>query len=211
MDSFGKDHPRERIFDSAVRLFARKGYHGVGVREIAGDAGVNISMISYYFGGKVGLLREIIDRFFESYFESVRDFFDSDREPSFIIKEYINRLVKLILDNPDLCSVGFFELPYDTPEIAQFKSEKVAFIKDMAQDKIFRRIFGSELDIKTMAILGPAFISMVFSHFLLKDLVRYLFPDKFDEAFYRQYCDLLSAFFLRGIEGVAKIRLDVVS
>jgi len=51
---------RENIIASAVPLFAAKGLNGVSVRELAGAAGVNLSMISYYFGGKEGLYAAVL-------------------------------------------------------------------------------------------------------------------------------------------------------
>lgn len=51
---------RENIIASAIPLFAAKGLNGVSVRELASAAGVNLSMISYYFGGKEGLYAAIL-------------------------------------------------------------------------------------------------------------------------------------------------------
>jgi TetR/AcrR family transcriptional regulator len=51
---------RQRIIDAALHEFAAKGYAGARVREIAGRAGVNTQLISYYFGGKEGLYNEIL-------------------------------------------------------------------------------------------------------------------------------------------------------
>jgi TetR/AcrR family transcriptional regulator len=51
---------RENIIAAAVPLFAAKGLNGVSVREVAGAAGVNLSMISYYFGGKEGLYAAVL-------------------------------------------------------------------------------------------------------------------------------------------------------
>jgi len=51
---------RENIIASAIPLFAAKGLNGVSVRELAGAAGVNLSMISYYFGGKEGLYAAVL-------------------------------------------------------------------------------------------------------------------------------------------------------
>ncbi len=48
---------------AAAKLFAEQSYSKVGIRSIAKEAGVNSAMISYYFGGKQGLLREIFTRF----------------------------------------------------------------------------------------------------------------------------------------------------
>jgi AcrR family transcriptional regulator len=46
---------------SAMRLFAQKGLHGVGVREIARGAGVNVNLISYYFKTKEDLYARLIE------------------------------------------------------------------------------------------------------------------------------------------------------
>ena len=62
-----KRNAKQRIFDTSVSLFARKGYAGVGIREIAKKAGVNISMINYYYEGKVGILKEIINQCYDKY------------------------------------------------------------------------------------------------------------------------------------------------
>jgi AcrR family transcriptional regulator len=44
--------PRDRIMKAAERLFATKGLHGAGVREIAREANVNGNLISYHFKSK---------------------------------------------------------------------------------------------------------------------------------------------------------------
>lgn len=48
---------REKLVKAAKNLFARKGYDGTTVKELADEAGVNVSLVSYYFGGKEGLYR----------------------------------------------------------------------------------------------------------------------------------------------------------
>jgi TetR/AcrR family transcriptional regulator len=51
---------REHIIAAAVPLFAAKGLNGVSVRELASASGVNLSMISYYFGGKEELYAAVL-------------------------------------------------------------------------------------------------------------------------------------------------------
>lgn len=51
---------RENIIAAAIPLFAAKGLNGVSVRELTAAAGVNLSMISYYFGGKEGLYAAVL-------------------------------------------------------------------------------------------------------------------------------------------------------
>src|ERR1700731_1970406 len=51
---------RKKLLDAARDLFPRYGYRGVSSRQIGAAAGVNFAMIRYYFGGKPGLYREIL-------------------------------------------------------------------------------------------------------------------------------------------------------
>ncbi|NCB09490.1 MAG: TetR/AcrR family transcriptional regulator, partial [Bacteroidia bacterium] len=50
-----------KIMNAAIVLFANKGYESTTTREICSYAGVNLSLISYYFKNKEGLYLCIID------------------------------------------------------------------------------------------------------------------------------------------------------
>jgi len=52
----------ERILDSAEKLFARRGFHGVSVRDITQDADVDVALVNYHFGSKQALLDRVLTR-----------------------------------------------------------------------------------------------------------------------------------------------------
>lgn len=52
---------RKKIINSAIVLFANKGFDSTSTREICKHAGVNLSLIPYYFGNKDGLYINIIE------------------------------------------------------------------------------------------------------------------------------------------------------
>ena len=52
---------RTRIANAAISLFARKGFTGTSMREIAEAAGVTKPTVYYYFGSKVGLGHAIVE------------------------------------------------------------------------------------------------------------------------------------------------------
>lgn len=52
---------KETIIQSATKLFSAKGFEGTSVRDIARDAGVNVAMISYYFGSKEKLFEALVE------------------------------------------------------------------------------------------------------------------------------------------------------
>lgn len=55
------ERTKKLILDAATAEFAAHGYAGARIGAIAGRAGVNQQLISYYFGGKEGLYQAISD------------------------------------------------------------------------------------------------------------------------------------------------------
>ncbi|MFJ6676254.1 TetR/AcrR family transcriptional regulator [Actinosynnema sp. NPDC091369] len=56
------ERTKARILEAATAEFGAKGYAAARVSAIADRAGVNKQLISYYFGGKEGLYRELSGR-----------------------------------------------------------------------------------------------------------------------------------------------------
>ncbi len=55
----GFNEKQIQIMEAAEKLFAEKGFAGTSVRDISDEAGVNLAMISYYFGSKEKLMETI--------------------------------------------------------------------------------------------------------------------------------------------------------
>ncbi|MES2259063.1 MAG: TetR family transcriptional regulator [Pseudomonadota bacterium] len=53
---------KENILLAAERLFAARGYHGVSIRDIANEAGVQFALIGYYYGNKLELYHHIFEQ-----------------------------------------------------------------------------------------------------------------------------------------------------
>lgn len=60
---------RQAILLAAEKLFALRGYHAVSLRDIATEAGVQVALVGYYYGSKLGLYHAI----FESWMPSIRE------------------------------------------------------------------------------------------------------------------------------------------
>lgn len=58
----GGTESRSRILEAAGQFFAARGFDGVSTRELAAAAEVNISAITYYFDGKEGLYRAVLEQ-----------------------------------------------------------------------------------------------------------------------------------------------------
>lgn len=52
---------QKHILSVARKLFGEQGFSATSIRDIAQNASINVSMISYYFGSKEGLLKAIVE------------------------------------------------------------------------------------------------------------------------------------------------------
>lgn len=52
---------RDTLLEAAARLFSQNGYSAVSMREIAKAANANVGSLTYHFGSKANLLREIYE------------------------------------------------------------------------------------------------------------------------------------------------------
>ncbi len=53
---------REALLEAAARLFSHNGYSAVSMRGIAKAANANVGSLTYHFGSKANLLREVYER-----------------------------------------------------------------------------------------------------------------------------------------------------
>jgi len=56
------NHTKERILDTAERLFSEQGYAATSLRSIIASAGVNLAAVHYHFHSKEALLEAVILR-----------------------------------------------------------------------------------------------------------------------------------------------------
>jgi len=94
-----KENSKKRIIDTAVRIFAGKGFSGARIDEIAEDANVNKALIYYYFKNKKSILNEIFSLFFKESTEMLVNFIkrggflkDADENKRLFEVEYIGYL-----------------------------------------------------------------------------------------------------------------------
>jgi AcrR family transcriptional regulator len=80
-DTCDKADKRQKLLEVAESLFAKHGFEAVSVRQLAAEADVNLSMVSYYFGSKDGLFQELIKSKFPQTRSVLEDLAQSDIHP----------------------------------------------------------------------------------------------------------------------------------
>jgi len=82
---------RDRVRRAAVKLFATKGFHGTGIRDLAGEARLSSASLYHYMGTKEQLLAEIMTECLDHLLSGARLAVEEVDDP----RERLGRLVAL--------------------------------------------------------------------------------------------------------------------
>ncbi|TWU21134.1 putative DNA-binding transcriptional regulator [Novipirellula galeiformis] len=99
--SDGTADARTRLLMAAGAVFASRGFNRATVREICGEANVNIASVGYYFGDKLGLYREVIETVRRSREHAFPVPEHSGDEPRYDLFRLVNTLLSRILAKDD--------------------------------------------------------------------------------------------------------------
>lgn len=144
MKKIKQENSKEKILQSATKLFAKNGFDGTSVREICKDAGVNVCMISYYWGGKQELYDGIIEDLIEKQVSYSKTFLDLELDFYSLSKKEQIDLFMLILDK----FVDFFysNVSKDLIVILLSEQQKADFAPNSIVLSYIRRLIACILD-----------------------------------------------------------------
>ncbi len=145
-----------QILEIAETLFAAKGFEGTSVRDIAEKAGINVAMISYYFGSKEKLLEALFNSRIGSVQVRMENLIkDQSLSPlqkiNLLIDEYVERVLQhenffkimvteqLITKNPSVLS-----------SLKQLKLRNVELITQLIKEGQKKNMFRKKVDVVMM-------------------------------------------------------------
>jgi len=145
-----------QIMEAAEELFAEKGFDGTSVRDVAKEAGVNLAMISYYFGSKEKLMESL----FKYRGESIKLQLESmieNRELSSLEKVYalidnhIERIMKQQCFHKIMAREQMVDLKGKTTQlIHELKRTNQELVKKLIQEGQRKGEFKKNIDIPLM-------------------------------------------------------------
>ncbi|GAB3065375.1 forespore capture DNA-binding protein RefZ [Virgibacillus ainsalahensis] len=107
---------QKKVIDAASSLFFQKGFSGTSVRDIAEKASVNVSLISYYFKSKQGLLEYAVTQYYEAYLTTMEESLDqSESLPALDrLKQLISAIIQYKQSNHQFSCFIHRELSLDS-------------------------------------------------------------------------------------------------
>lgn len=132
----------DRIKEVAYQLFQERGYAGTRTRDIAGEAGVNLSMLNYYFRSKEKLFNLVMTESIKKLFLLLADVINDNKTTLLEkIDLIVSKYSEVIASNPHLFIFVMGELRRDAKglmkraDIPQGLLEKSLFYKQL-EDQI---------------------------------------------------------------------------
>ncbi len=149
---------REQLIGVARGLFARRGFEGTSVEEIAAKAQVSKPVVYEHFGGKEGLYAVVVDREVRSLLDGIRGSLTDGGS-----RQLIEQATLALLDYVDASSDGFRILARDSP-VGSTTGSFASILSDVASqvEGILAGAFKRQgLDPKTAPIYAQMLVGMV--------------------------------------------------
>lgn len=96
----GKISTEEQILKVARKVFMQHGYDGTSMQMIADEAGINKSLLHYYYRSKEKLFREVFSKVFSQFIPHLGIIFMSDMGLEQKIYAFADRYIDVFIENP---------------------------------------------------------------------------------------------------------------
>ncbi len=100
MTQIDKENTEKKILDAAKKVFVTKGSDGARMQEIANEAGINKSLLHYYYRSKEKLFAAVFKFAFKKFAPNLMGIFESEDDIFSKITLFIHSYIDIIAKNP---------------------------------------------------------------------------------------------------------------
>ena len=151
---------RDELLVIAARIFAKKGIASATVREIAEEAGILSGSLYHHFTSKEEMVREVITRGFENFYDDRDAVLDAARaDPEGVMRRCIIDAVHWVAAHPDVARIARTESRYiqETPALADNERDRqanrllwISIVELGVADGLFRPDLDSDIAVRAM-------------------------------------------------------------
>ena len=178
-----KENTEEKILDAAQTVFVRKGKDGTRMQEIADEAGINKSLLHYYYRSKEKLFGSVFKFAFSKFAPDLVNIFNIDEHILINIENFIHQYIDLITKNPFIPIFIFNEVNKKDASfvISVIKSSgmNVDFIKEQVNEAIKKGVI-KETDANALFV---NIIGLCVFPFIGKPLLKVVLFDDNEKAY----------------------------
>ncbi|GET26453.1 TetR/AcrR family transcriptional regulator [Prolixibacter sp. NT017] len=164
----------KKILDAARKVFIRKGMDGARMQEIADEAGINKSLLHYYFRSKQKLFEAIFQDAFGLLIPELMKIFKEEGPLQNKIDRVVDRYITVIGDNPFLPQFLIGEINRDPDKFVKILQSS-GIDPEFLQRKIDEEVEAGNINPIRAADLIPNMIGMVVIPFAVRPLFQTIF------------------------------------
>ena len=113
------------ILAAAERVFARRGFDGARMAEIAAEAGLPKANLHYYFGTKERLYRAVLEGIIRQWLDAAADWFLPERHPATALAGYVRAKLADARARPGASRIFAGELLRGAPLLMPFLADEL--------------------------------------------------------------------------------------
>ena len=171
------ERTRERILEAALIEFGEHGFAGARISAIAGRAGVNEQLISYYFDGKEGLYRALQQRWQMTSAAASR--------PELTLADVVARFLRLNIDQRSFARLLAWDGLADTGSDSD-AAEQDPYFTEMVEDMRRRQRAGELADDLDPAYMLLMLFAAAFAPTVIPQIARRLTGLSVDSATFQE-------------------------
>ena len=171
MDASTGNTTRDKLIETAKELFLTKGVDRVGVREIAAKAGINLSLMNYYFRSKEMLFEAIFEMLINEKAGVLKQILDSDKPLEEKIKSYIYTYIDLLIEDPLLVSFVLSAIHRNNEKIASMRAIFNLYNTDLFAAQLRREVELGRIKPIDSEQFYVSMISLILFPFSIKPLI----------------------------------------
>lgn len=156
-----------RILLAAKKLFAKQGFDGTSVRQICEEAGANVALISYYFGGKEKVFRAIFESFFPDH--RMADLEERMKDPVEGLRLIVHEIIRFSMTDMELSTILQQEITMNSPRksiVTSFTYPVWSKVRELLeQGRSEGRFQFESLDHALMMVIGVTLVQKKYDTF----------------------------------------------
>jgi len=164
---------RERLLESAKRLFSQKGYYATSVEDIVESAGFSKGTFYFYFKSKEELFKSLVEEMHLNIVKRLESFLERDLPLENALIEYAKVFLEDIYQNRHIAQIFLFQLVGTNEEFRKLYYTKVSHLREMLTKMVDRAIQRGEINYK-----NAENIVNLYAGFLRMLVLEYVFKEK---------------------------------
>lgn len=191
----------EQIFEAARRVFQQKGYSGARMQNIADEAGINKSMLHYYYRSKDKLFQAVFQEAVKGFIPVIFEILNADLALVPKVEKLIDAYHGIFKENPHLPRFVLHEMNQHPERFKKFMESQGVEVP-----RVFIRQIEEEIKSGTMRPVKP-------QEFIINIIALCIFPyigRRMIEVIFRMQDETFEVFIEQRKKGLSKFIFNAV-